>query len=755
MDPTGVTTTGEDQGEEPNDVFNIDGLTDLNAPFAPDENSPNLVYDYMEHPEGRAALKRQTEDVLTTFETDWDSNAEYREKTAQILALLNGYLPKKSFPWQDSANAHVPILLENTLRLESRIEIDLFGDWSNVYGAVGVDPSSDDEAELVTLHLNWQCREDIPDFKRQARRALMGLLAIGDCCVDTFWDPERQQNRVETLTPDEFVTPFSFVSTMPDYSDLPHYTKVLRYYRHQVEARRDEWYDVDAILDKTTPNWDEVETPIADAVADVYGQDKSDDIMKGAPYVFLEYEGWLKLPNQKRDRFCRFVVDYCSKRPVMLRIHEEGDWRDIERYNRQAAELEAYKAAVAQHQMMSEQAMQQGMQLAGQAGQGAPEYTQELAARAMEAVPELVGPPPPAPDWVDPEDPNPAPAPVRRIPIFMKAHGVCFEPMAGGLGFGPGRVLVEYNKAANTALSQYTDAATLANASGLIVADVVDFDRPFTWSPGKINKAKCSSAELQSAIMPMKAAPPSAELIQVVNLMMQSGQAAAQSPEVLGGAPGKSGETYRGIATRVEQATKQLSVIGRTCADLVRQVGQNLAKLNSVFLPDDQIMRLTQWAAATMAGPLPPVTKEMYRRNYRIEIRADLQFKADAERVAEADEILAMVLKIPVLAQDAPMVHAAARGSFEARHRRDMVALLGPAPKPTGFPFNWMPPPMMGGQPQAPQNPAGGPSTNGGQKQNGGSPPRQPMGPGAPPPNNPQGPGGPAPGPPPPGPANA
>jgi hypothetical protein len=756
MDPTGNTETGL---ETDGDVINIGDSPLDEEHFTLDPNSPNLVVDFMKHPETREALKKIVEETFEKFDSDWASCSEFRDKTAKNLALFNGFLPKKTFPFADSANAHVPILLENTLRLWSRIESEVFGDWMNICGAIGVTPLDKDEAEIVAIHSNWQFREDIPDFARQMRRAGYAFLLIGDFTVHSFWDPERRQNCHETLTPDEFVTPFAFVSTKPDYSDLPHYTKILRYYRHQMEARRDEWENVDKVLENSPMGWQDPDPTITEESADVAGIEIPTEISKDAPYVILQHEGWMTLPFQKKQNWCQLFVDYGTKRPLLLRVHEEGDWRDIERYNMQAKEMEAYRASVIQNQMAQDQVMQEGMGLVAQAAPDAPAYQAALVDKLAEGAPEVaaqLAPPLPPPQWLsDPNDLGAMPEKVRKTPIYMFTHGVCHEPMTGGLGFGPGRMLADHNRIANVALSQFADAATLNNASGMIVADGVDFDRPFAYGPGRINKAKVPAQDLHNSILPMQVGPPSQGLIEIAQLMMQTASSAAQSPGVLGGEAGKSGETYRGIATRVEQATKQISVIGRAFADSVRNVLQNNAKLNSVFLPDDQIMRIASGAMASMDSPPPRVTKEMYRRNYRIEIRSDLLFKADAERVAEADEILAMAMKIPPLAQDPPFVYAAIKASLEARHRRDLLPLLGPPPPSTGAPFNMMAPPMMGIQ-NVPTPPKNLPENQQGQ---GPPPPEQsppqPIGPGGPRPNNPQGPGGPAPGPPPPGPNGA
>mgnify|MGYP000738842472 CR=1 FL=1 len=48
-----------------------------------------------------------------------------------------------------------------------------------------------------------------------------------------------------------------------------------------------------------------------------------------------------------------------------------------------------------------------------------------------------------------------------------------------------------------------------------------------------------------------------------MNMMIAAGKEVAATPDVYSGEPGKSAETYRGLATRVEQATKPLTAIAQ------------------------------------------------------------------------------------------------------------------------------------------------------------------------------------------------
>lgn len=712
--------------------------TDLAPGFSYNDDDPNLVTAFDAHRDGKAALKKISEQVLDDFAEDWEGSSERRRQIEMDTRIFTGNLPAKDFPFQNCANAHVPIMLTNIQRLQCRIESEVFGDWTSVAAVVPVGPGDEDVAEILTQHLTWQLREQIPDFERQCKRGVQMYLVSGDVVCHSYWDPFKRQNVHEMLTPDEFVLPFTFVSTSPNLSDVDHYTKVIRYKRHQLQAHRDRWVGIDEVLDGTPAAWgDDPDMPLREGMADVQGEAIPTDLSKKAPFVLLHYEGWFDLPNQKRDRWCQAIVDKATKRVLSFTIHEETNWQDRIRYEQQSAEMDTYRMGMAAHLQAVDTAQQQmGLVDSLQGGLG-PQQTQGLLG-AIAPPP----PPPPPPSWLaDPNDLEAQPEPPKKDPIYLFAHAVAIEPVSGAYGLSYGRILADYNRAANVALSQFVDAATLANSSPLVVAAGVEFDRPFSWGPGKINKVKgVMGAELKDSIMPLTMPAANAQLLQLVELMGVYGQDAAQSPEVLSGNPGKSGETYRGIATRIDQAVKNLTVIGRSIAAFVQTILQNNAKLNATFLREEEIFQVTHGTLQYM-GPMT-VTREMYQRDYKVRIVSDLQFQGDQERIAEADQILQMWAAFPPLQANSAFGYAAIKRCLEARHQRPMVPMLGAAPPP--------PPPVFGMMPMAPPGAPGAPPPGGG------PPGPPPANQGPPPANHPQGPGGPAPGaPPPPQPAQA
>ncbi len=672
-----------------------------------DPEEANLVPVFMKTKEGKEVLKDLSDLMIGNYEEAYEATSEYREKMASNWGLFTGKLKPKDFPYKGCANTHVPMLIENITRNAFRAMSELFGDWETVWGARATGPEGEADAKIVTLHSNWQIREQIPDFKRQMHRGMLAFFCNGDATCHSYYDAERRQNRHEMLTPDEFVVPMAQTSVYPDYSDVPFMVKIMPMYRHQIQAQRDVWYGVSKVLKEEPPAFnEEPEQLLTKKMAEDQGAEPMES-KDGTPYKLIWYEGWLELPNQDQDRFCRAIIDLKTRAILELLINEEPDWQDVERYDAQVRELEDYRMAMeAYHQALMAENMQiaetaqvalEGKDLMG------PEQKALVVGQLEEAAAVEPPPPPPAPAWMkDPEDIEEEPEPAKRVPVRMFTHFVCIEAMAGTLGLGFGNIQADLNRAANTLMNQTVDAATYANVWSMIVSDQLQFTEKVEFRPGAIIKVRgLSGPEIKDNIMELRPGPANPQLMTLTDKIVGWGQSSMTAPAVLSGEPGKSGETFRGINTRVEQANKQISVSTRKFADSLEHVAQANGALNRVYLSDQEMISVAQ--ASGQPVEQIAVSREMYQRNYRYSITADLRFSSKSQRVQEADELLEIIQKIPQLQQDIPFVYQVAKKCLEARDLYDLVPYLGTgqvAPPDTTFGI----PPPQPPPPQAPQN---------------------------------------------------
>jgi hypothetical protein len=681
MADTEMSFDREDRGEEP-----AEDEVETEAPeLVYNEEEPNLVPIFLEHPEGEDILRKIADRVKTDFDDDWESTEEHRERRADTWKLFSGQLDPKDFPWTDCANGNIPIVLENISRLSARVYAEIFGSTKNVFGVLPVGPDDEEIARLLTHHGNWQLRNQIPDFFNQQHRGILMFFLWGDVVCHSTYDLERGQNHHEMLTCDEFVVPYTFVSTQPDFSDCPHRTRIRYMQAHQIERERGIWNDIDRILDRVPSYDDDPDAKFAESVR----EGNAIILPSGgsaAPYKLLEYEGWLPLPSQTRERFCRVVLDPHTMTIALLEIREEPNWEERIRFENETAEFDRY--------VEEKEAFDAGQDLERQTQEQMeadpnllPEQKQEiLATVASFGAPPA---PPQPPMWMEnPEDLEERPRPMRKSPVHMYSHGRCIDNLAGSLGLGLGDIEAMYNVGANTMFNQWVDGATLANCNTLLAHENIEFDDPTEMAPGKIMMVSgVEPGEMANGIMPMPRSPANPQLLEGVKMFEEWGQSAIQAPSVMSGEAGKSGETARGLTARIEQATKQTSVSAGRYADFLKQQLKNNAKLNSIFMPNEQFFAVNDH----MGGrEMLRIAKSAYRPNYAVEILSNLKFTPQQQKQMDADKVLQAVMGIPHTAQNPAIIYDAIVQFFEANEQEAMIPKLGRPPQP---PQDFMPPP--------------------------------------------------------------
>lgn len=666
--------------------------------FAYQEDEPNLVKAFKEHPDGKTALKRISMKCLDDFERAWEATDKFRKGMADTWKLFAGTLDPKAPPLQHMANSHVPLLMENTIRMAYRQSNELFGNWTNVFGVTPIGPDDEHTAKLLSLHGNWQIRKRIKDFKRElGHRGLIIYDLFGDFSVHSYWDPSRKYNRHEVLTANEFVSSNTHISTMPDYSDVSWVAKVVYMDGHELRKMDGIWEDVGSTLKMLPPDWDDptITRELRDAVDKSLGVD-STAYQKGQ-YQIIQYEGWIALPGQKRDRYCKVILDFQTHAVLLLSIHERVDPYDKRRYEFQQQELQRFQQGLQELQAFMQE-REATKQSALEMAEGLSPEMQTQGVMMARAVEEMPPPPePPMPDWMR-GDPAAVPMEPEFVPIRMFTHFVNIEPIQGVMGLGFGAILGPTNKAANILLSQYIDQASLNNAKNFLAKGDVRFAEEFVLAPGKVHKVE-GSTDLSKDIIPLEFGAANPQLMQLIQLFIDFGQRASNTPEVLSGEPGKSGETAQGISARIEQATKMLSVPTGKYADCLSNVLENNAKLNALFLEDAEFFSVNNHDPAL--GPsgrqMFNVGREMYDRPYDVEISADLKFTSTSQRISEADALVQLPNAVPAMQQNYAFLHSVISKSLEARNRYDLISLLGAPPQapqmfgvPTSPP---MPPP--------------------------------------------------------------
>lgn len=645
-------------------------------PSYPDQPGLNIALVLGQSRDGLDALKKISKTVKDNFDTAWSNSEERREAASRAWKFFAGAVPRSWKPHEHAADVNIPIVLETISRLAWRGYQELFGDFKAIFDVVPVGPDDAEVAAKLTLHGNWQFCYQFSEFQREMHRAFLLHYLSGDWVCRSFWDPELGRNRHEVLGPDDYVVPWVNVSTSSDYSDVPFFCTVLQVYPTEIEKHAGEWNGIE-VVKTDTPSWsDDPTQETVEAVKSTMGIATSSD-QEGAPRKVLQYEGWLMLPKQTQQRYCRALVDYSTGEVFWLSFQEEDDPVDVSRYEQQVAELEAYRnSALAAFE---------------QPGLGA-----EMPLR---------------PEWLDQdEDAGLAtPKPPKRIPLHLRAHGVCIEPVKGPLGLGFGIIATAYNECANWALDGYLDQINRTAAPGWLTTNkkLADLGE-LSVAPCSITHVPVSPMEFKDALRQVDAGQADPQAVQIVQMMRDFAQTSSHATDIMSGRPGKSGESARGQNERLEQAMSMLSVSAAKFMPAFEQILKNNAKLNSIHLNEEEFFEVTRSIPMPMGVAnlgQQSVARSMYERPYSVTMRGDVRFISRQQRIAEANQMMGLVMGHPQLAGNTDLVRYCLSKVFESMGRWDIIehAVRG------WQKMDAMPQPMPGAPPGAPPGPQQGP----------------------------------------------
>lgn len=640
-----------------------------------DTSAFNLVDQLSKTPAGIKYLEDLSDIVQGSFKAMWDSTEEYREKRRTLYKLFRGHLDPKSEPYENCANIHLPVVLRAIVMLVPRIVTELFPSDDYMFKALPTGPEDQERADLLTLHGDWQFKHEMPDFIPMWERLVTEALLAGSAFVYSGRDFIHDRNRHEFLSCEEFVMAYTDKSVDPSLSDVPEKIRIVRKSKHELEQLiADGTFDpvvMEEVMEpsddpKLRGNRDKTEKPelvVKEEVDEVEGHHRPDDDPT-APWVFYEYHGWLQLPGEDVQRPVVVVMDTDQKKVVSFYVREQDDWKDKERFNEETQAITDYNAAVEQFQVQ----------------QNDPAYM-------MQVQQGLAPPPtPPVPSGnmqLDEMGQPLPPKPIKKVPVEYFTKIDCIYDPHGSMGIGIGDMILGFNQVANQLGNLFIDAASTANNPPQLVSENALPPGTNDIAPGDILRSPLPPEQLDKAHKVLIQVQGNPQLLEMMNTMMEVANEVAATPDVYAGEPGKANETYRGIATRVEQAAKPLTAIALRMLRGLTYVIKKNARLNANFLPESELVSVID----PMKGRQKvTITRDIYLEDYDITFTADTRFVSQQQKLDEDMQLMQFAATTPLFAQNpvqgSIFLYEVATRYLKDMRRPELIPFLGPRPTP-------------------------------------------------------------------------
>lgn len=678
----------------------------------------NLVGDIDEKEQ-----KRICDAVISETDGDWRDSEKMRTKRSQIVQLYLGDLPPKE---EGYAQIHYAIIAKAINRTQPRIYDQQFPSNGEFFGVRPTSSADLPRCVRVAKHLNWQILHKIPEYVPNHDAGIVQWLLYGSMFTFMYWNPALNRPCHEVCSTDDIILPYAYPKEAldPSMSRLPRITRVLRKYRYGIDG-------IDALVDSGYYDKTNVSVMFAGEKSDSAGSDDTEDYTskvrevidkaagsekpeteKPARRILLEQHRWWKLPEWDRWRPVIATVDRRSRTLIGFVLREDEDPEDRARYNREKAANDAqFSANMAQYNrdMQLYLAGKAGLiPTAGQPGMTAPPIP---GAPAMTPPPAPNGPPvatpppqPGVPSMTPPPVPGsslpvaPATPPVqptppelpeqpKMVPINFFTHFVCIPNPEGVYGLGVGMLLEGNNMVADAIASAMVDAGKLSNGmTGFTSREFKTTTGELRYKPGELIRTDCLPGELDQSIKVVQFKGPEPQLAEFIRDQKQEAEDVSGANEILSGEVGGSNETATTTQIRSSNAMAQISVLSERYGRARTEEGRKLARLNSVYLGDDEYFAVIDPYHSGPPKPDEKISRADYLEDVAITITADRRMASQPQRFQEATQAIQSFAQIaqfvPALQQNVALWNALGKQVAMSMDRPDIVAAMNAQPMP-------------------------------------------------------------------------
>ena len=234
-----------------------------------------------------------------------------------------------------------------------------------------------------------------------------------------------------------------------------------------------------------------------------------------------------------------------------------------------------------------------------------------------------------------------------------------FLPGLGFYGFGLTHMIGGLSKASTSIMRQLIDAGTLANLpAGFKTRGIRIRDEDTPIQPGEFRDVDAPGGSLRDSIQPLPFKEPSGTLLQLLNILVNSGQKFASIAEINTGQGNPNAPVGTTLAL-LERSTKVLSAIHKRLHNSQKKEFKILSKVFKEYLPQEY--------------PYAVANNETTIKLSDFDERVDI-FPISNPDIFSQSQRIAMAQEMMQLVQSNPQVHGP-NGTYEAYKR--MYAAIG------------------------------------------------------------------------------
>ena len=221
----------EDLGANVTEMDDGGVTVDFGSPDAdlspPDEHAANLAESMDE-----GDLRMLAEDLISSFEDDVNTRADWEKAYLQGLDLLGLKIEERTMPWPGACGVYHPVLTEAVIRFQAQTIMEVFPSSGPVRTKI-VGKANEEllkQAHRVQEEMNYVVTEKMRDYRSETEQLLFRLPLAGSAFRKVYYDQMTNRPAAVFVPAEDFVVAYGTT----DLAACPRYTHVTRMYPNEL-----------------------------------------------------------------------------------------------------------------------------------------------------------------------------------------------------------------------------------------------------------------------------------------------------------------------------------------------------------------------------------------------------------------------------------------------------------------------------------------------------------------------------------------
>lgn len=193
----------------------------------PEEHAANLA-EIMDEGD----LRMLAEDLISSFEDDVNTRADWEKAYLQGLDLLGLKIEERTIPWPGACGVYHPVLTEAVIRFQAQTIMEVFPSSGPVRTKI-VGKANDEllkQAHRVQEEMNFIVTEKMRDYRSETEQLLFRLPLAGSAFRKIYYDQMTTRPAAVFVPAEDFVVAYGTT----DLAACPRYTHVTRMYPNEL-----------------------------------------------------------------------------------------------------------------------------------------------------------------------------------------------------------------------------------------------------------------------------------------------------------------------------------------------------------------------------------------------------------------------------------------------------------------------------------------------------------------------------------------